>query len=288
MPDKLLKDGLRTSEKIGGVSEFAELLFLRLIIATCHAGRCPWNPDWIRSHALPNRRRKRLAEIAAGLEELRRAHLVTRYTGPDGTAYLLIPNHGQRLSYRVRSPWPAPPSGPPDAEGQTILALPGAPPEKKPEAKSVSESPTHFTSLLSSPERKGRRGEGKPAARPRLGEVGPAADLRPAASALPELIARWPRHDVPAQLRAALRYVRKQRQDEQADITVAWFEQHWLPQAPEKKPAPPSVPTEKSSVRPSGTADHLAERRAALLAAPEPAPGTLDHALWLEARRISA
>lgn len=204
MPDKLLKDGLRTSAKIGGVPEFAELLFVRLLLATCHLGRCPWSPDWIRTTALSNRPRKRLTEIAAALETLRRAHLVARYTAHDGTAYLLIPNHGQRLKHAVRSPWPAPPAGPADADGQTFMAMPGdfpiaaqPPPAgigKRPKAPGGGVRPPPFSSTSSESE----------------------------ADWLDRLRREWPAVDVAAELREAMR--KKPR-----GVERDWFEEHWLP-----------------------------------------------------------
>lgn len=209
MPDKLIKDGLRTSAKIGGVSEFAELLFVRLLLATCHLGRCPWDPDWIRTHALPNRPRKRLTEIAAALETLRRAHLVARYTAPDGTACLLIPNHGQRLKHAVRSPWPAPPGGAPDADGQIFMAIPGAPPPappapsagigKKPKAPGGGVSPPLFSSTSSESE----------------------------SDWLARLRREWPQVDVAAELREAMR--KKPR-----GVERQWFEREWLARCSEK------------------------------------------------------
>lgn len=265
MSDKLLKDGLRTSDKIGGVSVFAELLFVRLLIATCPLGRCPWSPDWILVHALSNRPSTRLATITAALEELRACHLVTRYTHDDD-AYLMIPNHGQRFKHAVRSPWPAPPGGPPDVEGQTFMAWSGPAPRapvsgKKP--KVVCESPpTHFSSKSSS-----------------------ERDLRPASECLPELVARYPRHDVPACLRAATRYARKQRGDD-AEVSVGWFIASWMPGAAERKqPATAALAAPTPATLTAEQARWQAEQAAklaALIHGPEPAPGSLDHAIWLE------
>jgi hypothetical protein len=277
MPDKLLKHGLTDSDRIGALSVFAELLFVRLILATCHAGRCPWSPDWIRTHALPNRPRTRLTEIAAALETLLSANLVTRYHGPDGTAYLLIPNHGQRLRHAVRSPWPAPREGPPDVEGQTFFALPTvAPPEVKaspasgpPRAKPRVSSVTHFTSLPSS-----------------VSE----SDTRPAEDCLDELARLFPRHDVRACLRAARTYVRRQR-GEDSDVTVGWFAVHWLPKAAQRKERDTPLPGETAAVRAARESDAARfeeaskARIAAIVAGPEPERGTLDHAIWLEGRK---
>lgn len=265
MSDKLLKDGLRTSEKIGGLTVFAELLFVRLLLATCPLGRCPWSPEWILVHAMPNRPHTRLKTLDAALMELRSASLIDRYAH-DGTAYLTIPRHGQRFKHAVRSPWPDPPGGTPDVEGQTFMAWSGPAPrapgsEKKP--KAVSESiPTHFSSRASSEK-----------------------DLRPAGECLPELIARYPRHDVPACLRAAVRYARKTRGDE-AEVTVGWFTGHWMPGAAEKKQhfTAPAGAVEAPAV----TAQWHAEQQArldAIVRGPEPTPDTIEHAIWLEGRK---
>lgn len=220
MPDKLLKDGLRTSAKIGAVAEFAELLFVRLILATCHAGRCPWNPGWIRSHALPNRPRKRLTEIAAALESLRRARLVTRYTGHDGTAYLLIPNHGQRLRHAVRSPWPAPPEGPPDADGQTFMGFSEDPPDRK-KPKALGGGAPAFSSPPSSGFEKRKK--------------------ETEADWLARLAREWPDVDVRAELREAQR--KKPR-----GVERRWFEEHWLSGCSPKVGAGSAVVGSPSSV----------------------------------------
>lgn len=281
MSDKLLKDGLRTSDKIGGLTVFAELLFVRLLLATCPLGRCPWRPDWILAHALPNRPHTRLTTITAALTELRARHLVHRYTH-DGDAYLTIPNHGQRFKHAVRSAWPAPPEGPPDAEGQVFMALPGAPPsgglEKKAKPVCVS-SHTHFSSESSSESETRARGRGTP----------PTSDLRLAATCLPELAGRYPRHDLPACLRAATRYARKERGDD-AEVTLGWFVSHWLPFAAEKKSeAPPCRDTPAAAAARQAAHARWSAQQAAqlatLLAGPEPVKGTLDHAIWLEGKK---
>lgn len=211
MSDKLLKDGLRDSAKVGAVSLFAELLFIRLILATCPLGRCPWCPDWIRTHALPNRPRTRLTEIAAALETLLSASLVTRYHGPDGTAYLLIPNHGQRFKHAVRSPWPAPPKGPPDVEGQTFMALPTvAPPaavRKKPKAPGERVLPPLFSSNSSDLK-------------------GPAEPEESFEQWVGRLEREWPRINVKKEINTALR--------KRKEFDRIWFERHWLPGCSEK------------------------------------------------------
>jgi hypothetical protein len=299
MPDKLLKHGLTDSDKIGGLSVFAELLFVRLILATCYAGRCPWSTDWIRTHALPNRPRTRLTEIATALETLRMASLVIRYHGPDGTAYLLIPNHGQRLKRAVRSPWPAPAEGPPDVEGQTFMALPSvAPPEAlaaappvRPRAKPVVSSVTHFTSLPSSLPWNGEASSrDKPRPHSSAERGFSESDTRPADDCLDEVARLFPRHDVRACLRSARAYVRRQR-GEDSEVTVGWFVVHWMPKAAQRKERDMPLPGETAAERAAREADAARfeeaskARIAAIVAGPEPEHGTLDHAIWLEGRK---
>lgn len=234
MPDKLLKSGLLDSAKIGAVPEFAELLFVRLILATCHAGRCPWDPEWIRTHALQNRPRKRLTEIAAALETLRRAHLVTRYTGHDCTPYLLIPNHGQRLKHAVRSPWPPPPDGPPDTDGQTFMALPGSPPPliaKEPKAGRAGRPPL-FSSTSDS--------------------EAPAAPETEAAW-LGRLAREWPGLDIADELREARR--KKGRRLERV-----WFEREWLPRCSERVGEHGATAAAPVAPEPEAWRQHLKDR----------------------------
>lgn len=214
MAEKLIRDGLLTSARVGDVSEFAEVLFVRLILASCPLGRFTADPAKIRTLALPNRPRKRTSDIASALQELQRAGLIIRYTAPDGTALLSIPRLGQRYKFAVRSPWPPPPEVP-DVPGQEVMILgdatappvihkPADPPKQKKEEK---------------------RGEVKKPA-----ERGPATLTHFSDFSMEAIQARWPGIDVEAEAKAALRKLRKQHGDDY-QLDLKWFEQRWLPSA---------------------------------------------------------
>lgn len=197
MTGKLLKVGLCSSEKIGGVSVFAEHIFVRLLLATCPLGRCPWDPDWIRTHALPNRPRTRPTAIAEALDALLSARLIARYHAPDGTPYLLIPNHGQRFKFAVRSPWPAPPDDPPAESTEEDLKRRG---EGAPKARDTSPTPSVPTAL----------------------PIASTLQVESDAEWLDRVQREWPDVDVSAQLSKA-------HQKRRGDVERGWFEKSWLP-----------------------------------------------------------
>lgn len=197
MPDRLIREGIKTSARIGRVSERAEMLFVRLLVTVCPYGRYHAEPELVKQGALPNRPRIRTADVSAALDELERSGLISRWTVPDGAAYLVIPKFGQRLKFKGRSPYPAPPHVP-DTPGQEVIAF------------AEDEPP---------PNQKKRREESV---------AREARDTRHAENCLDELRKRWPRHDVDACLRRAKLYVGKQR-GAGAIVTVTWFESHWMP-----------------------------------------------------------
>lgn len=123
MPERMLREGLRASRRIGAVSEGAECLFTRLILSVCDHGRFHADPHLVKAAAMPNRPRLRTSDIASRLDELEKAGLIVRYDAPPGTPLLTIPRFGQRLKYRRASPFPAPPGKPPDPPGQQHLPL---------------------------------------------------------------------------------------------------------------------------------------------------------------------
>lgn len=148
MPDRMVRDGWKTSRKVGDVTEGAELLLLRLLLSACNLSRYHADPQIIKSTAFPNRPRLRTTDIASRLDELEKAGLIVRYTAPDGTPLLEIPNFGQSLKYGLKSPFAPRPGAPPDAPGQTLLGIePPAdnfsapPPEKRREEKTPLSPP---------------------------------------------------------------------------------------------------------------------------------------------------
>jgi hypothetical protein len=125
------------------------------------------------------------------------------------------------------------------------------------------------------------RKEGKKEVSGRAREAGDTHDTRLAELCLPEIAARWPKHDVAACLRDATRYVRK-RSGECAMVTAGWFEKHWLPGAAEAKPKPAEPPRKE----PEAGHDYEATRRY-WLEQPEPPKDSFQHVMWTEARRTA-
>ena len=211
MPDRLIRDGLKTSARVGALSERAEMLFVRLLLTACPLGRYHAEPGLVKSGTLPNRPRIRLTDVAHALDEIERAGLIARWTEPDGATFLQVPRFGQQLRYAARSPFPAPPKGTPDVDGQDVMpfAVDREPPGRPPP----------------DPEKEEKRSE--------VSVKREARNTQDAFGFVSELETRWPRHDVPACLRAAQTHVRKQRGPD-AVLTVDFFERHWMPKAAER------------------------------------------------------
>lgn len=273
--------------RVVGLRAHLQLFFLRLFFLTDGAGRFRADAAEVRAslyaHELQQVSER---EVESRLQELHRARLIQLYTeGGEGYGRVSEEFWQQRdVKRKVRRPGESPP--PPAPVLFTEPAASSPPPSgglgKKPQAVCESEPPhsLHFPSV--------------PSPAPSAAKPAPATgDQRPAAECLAELVARYPRHDVPAQIAKARRYVRKQRGDD-AEVTVGWFIVHWMPGAAERpeqgagskeqggaRPSP-------SSVLPSPAAAWSADqdrRLAALIAGPEPERGTLDHAIWLEGRK---
>jgi len=212
--DRLIREGFKTSARIGSVSERAELLFLRLLVTVCPLGRYHAEPELVKSGALPNRPRIRTTEVVLALQELERAGLLARYSVPDGAAYLEIPRFGQRLKYEARSPFPAP-TRVLDSPGQDVMgfAAEAEPPPRPP------------------PEREEKRREVSVSREPRNTRRRGRRDTRHACNCIQELQGRWPNYDIEDNLRRAQKQV-TQKRGPGAVVTMWWFEEEWLAREP--------------------------------------------------------
>ncbi len=211
--DKMVKAGLLDSARIGGVSEFAELLFVRMILCACPLGRLRADPAAVKRDALPNRSRKRTTDVASAIEDLVRAGLIARYNAPSGEALLVIPRFGQRYKFKVRSPFPAPPGGPPDAEGQEVMPWAGE-----------LAGPVAEAELAPPPEKRSKVEVCSARAR----RTPPAATHSHESDSvwLSRLTAAYPTVNIEAELKLAARYV-KQKRGDSAQLTRKFFE-GWL------------------------------------------------------------
>jgi hypothetical protein len=252
MPDKLLREGICTSGRVGAVSEGAENLFYRLLVRSCALGRYHADPAIIKATAYTNRPRIRLTDVASRLDELEAAGLILRYTAPaDNTPLLWIPRLGQKFKFATRSPYPAPPAGPVDAPGQGFMpwADPGPPPgppiqkEKRREEKargSARETRPHSTTERAAP--------AAAAMQPEQSEADWIAQLR----------RDWPTVKIDAELAAAQRKLAK----EGRQLTREYFREHWLPNVGTPVAAgtdKPKAATKETSHAPDDWQEILAE-----------------------------
>lgn len=107
MPQRILRDGILTSERVNSLSDRAELFYRRLMSVVDDYGRFHANPTLLRSACYPlkidsvkeDSIKKHLAEAAG-------AGLIVLYT-VDGKDYLEIQDFGQRI--QSKSKFPAPP-----------------------------------------------------------------------------------------------------------------------------------------------------------------------------------
>ena len=282
--------------KVVGLRAHLQVFFLRLYFMTDGAGRFRADAAVIRA-SLYAHELQQVSErdVASRLQELHRADLIKLYAEGDVGYGKVTDDFWQQSDKKrkVRHPAPALPGPAPGLFDQIEpVASPPSVVRKRPKA-GVSVSDPPLTSLLSSsiPEngdewRASSSDMPRVASRPQRGNP---ADLRLAEECLAELAHRYPRHDLRACLREARRYVRKLR-GEEAEVTVGWFVTHWLRFAAEKKPtlALPAETPAQAEQRSSAAADWSAAQQAqlaALLTGPAPAPGTLDHAIWLEGRK---
>lgn len=254
-----------------------QLFFLRLFFMTDGAGRFRADAAVIRA-SLYAHELQQVSErdVSSRLQELHRAGLIKLYTEGDVGYGRVVDAYWQQSDRKrkVRHPAPALPGPAPGLFDES----PPADPPAKPKAQVCVSPPipslhTHSFSMVSTPS-------------PALALAHATGDQRLAEDCLADLAPAWPRHDLRACLRDARRYVRKQR-GEDAEVTVRWFVEHWLPGAPEKKAAAKLAPAPAPIVDPTWAADQQA-RLDAIVQGPEPAPDTIEHAIWTEGRKQSA
>lgn len=94
MPNRTLKEGITTSERLAQVSFEAETLYYRLLVCADDFGRFDARPIIIRSRAMPLRD-VGLSSVSQWTDELRTAALITVYE-VDGRPYLQIAKWEQR------------------------------------------------------------------------------------------------------------------------------------------------------------------------------------------------
>lgn len=108
MPNRILKENIRTSCKLNAVSDGAYRFWTYLMTYVDDYGRGSADPDILKGFVYPKQYGKTADDMRALLRELTEAHLITVYT-VDGEAYLCFPDWERHQTIRnKRSKFPAP------------------------------------------------------------------------------------------------------------------------------------------------------------------------------------
>lgn len=106
MPNRLLREGITTSDKLDSLSTEAEIFYYRLLVAVDDYGRVDARPLVLIAKCFPLRvGRVKPAHIAAWLEELAKARLVVLYQN-DGKPLLEMTNFDPPRAQKSKCPGP--------------------------------------------------------------------------------------------------------------------------------------------------------------------------------------
>ena len=111
MPNRIIKESIRTSDSINELSWFEECLFYRLIVSCDDYGRFDGRPAIIKGTCFPLKEGVTTKNIESALSKLTSAGLVKRYV-VDGKPYLSLPSWGRHQTTRAaKSKYPNPDDG---------------------------------------------------------------------------------------------------------------------------------------------------------------------------------
>ena len=111
MPNRIIKESIRTSDSINELSWFEECLFYRLIVSCDDFGRFDGRPAIIKGTCFPLKENVTVKAIRDGLNKLAMAELVNLYK-VDGKPYLSLPAWDHHQTRRAnKSKYPNPDDG---------------------------------------------------------------------------------------------------------------------------------------------------------------------------------
>ncbi len=111
MPNRIIKESIRTSDSINELSWFEECLFYRLIVSCDDFGRFDGRPAIIKGTCFPLKENVTVKAIRDGLNKLAMAELVNLYK-VDGKPYLSLPAWDHHQTRRAnKSKYPIPDDG---------------------------------------------------------------------------------------------------------------------------------------------------------------------------------
>jgi hypothetical protein len=111
MPNRILKESIRTSKKINALTDFQFRVWTYLITYADDYGRGSADPELLKGFVFPRRKRVTEADIGKALADLAGMGCISLYH-VDGESYFCFPNWGdhQRIQNK-RSNFPAPEDG---------------------------------------------------------------------------------------------------------------------------------------------------------------------------------
>ena len=109
MPNRTLKESIRTSKAVNGLSDFQFRLWINLITYVDDYGRGRADADIVKSFVLPRRKGVTETQVANALNELANAGMIVLYD-VDGESFLYFPNWKKHYNPRAeKSKFPDPP-----------------------------------------------------------------------------------------------------------------------------------------------------------------------------------
>lgn len=106
MPNRLLKEGICTSDAVNMLSSDSEVLFYRLLVVSDDLGHMDGRPAIIKSMCFPLKEKVTTHMIKTWLTELESATLIQRYKSPDQKEYIAILKWDQRVRANPKYPLP--------------------------------------------------------------------------------------------------------------------------------------------------------------------------------------
>ena len=111
MPNRIIKESIRTSDSINSLNWFEECLFYRLVVSCDDYGRFDGRPAIIKGTCFPLKDNVTVKAINDALKKLATAELVNLYT-VDGKPYLSLPTWERHQTRRAsKSKYPSPDDG---------------------------------------------------------------------------------------------------------------------------------------------------------------------------------
>lgn len=144
MPNRIIKDTIRTSKKINALTDFQFRLWVYLITYVDDYGRGSADPEIIKGFVFPRRKKVNETDIKDALAALASTGCISLYD-IDGESYFCFPSWGEHQRIQTkRSKFPEPPILPEShlfaAEDDALQKFTVVHREKPPESESESES----------------------------------------------------------------------------------------------------------------------------------------------------